>query len=149
MEKRLFMVAVLAVLVLALASFSVYARDMRGKSQNLSCERADLVGAIVKNSRGDVIGIVNRVEDDGGQTFAVINHGPDSYYGDGGGYTPVPVAALKMAPSSQENHLMTVVLHKTEKQLEAAPFWDPTKMNDRKYEAKIDKFYGAQPSVCG
>ena len=151
MEKKVYIVTVLAVLVLALASFGVYAGDMNGKSQSLSCERTDLVGAIVKNSRGDVIGIVNRVEDSGGQSFAIINHGADSYYGEGGGYTPVPVGALKMEASSQEkpNNPMTVVLNKSEKQLEAAPFWDPTKMNDPQYEAKIDKFYGAQPSVCG
>ena len=150
MGKKVNMVAVLALLVVALASFGVYARDMWGKSQPLSCDKTDLVGAMVKDSRGNVIGIVNSVENDGGQSFAIINHGPDSYYGEGGGFTPVPVGALKSVNSSQEqsNHVMTVVLNKTEKQLEAAPFWDPTKMNDRKYEAKIDKFFGAKPSAC-
>ena len=151
MGKKVYMVAGLALLIVALASFGVYARGMMGKSQSLSCDRTNLVGAIVKNSRGDAIGIVSRVEDDGGQSFAIINHGPDSYYGEGGGYTPVPVGALKIAKSSQteSNHMMTVVLNKTEKQLEAAPSWDPKKMSDPKYEAKIDKVFGAQPSVCG
>ena len=148
MSKKIYLVAVMAVLVVGLASFGLYAHDMMGKSQSMSCNRTDLVGAIVKNSRGDVIGIVNRVEDDGGQSFAIINHGSDSYYGEGGGYTPVPVGALKIAESTQSDHLMTVVLNKTEKQLEAAPFWDPTRMSDRKYEARIDKFFGAQASVC-
>ena len=60
MEKKVYMVVALALLVVALASFGVYARGMMGKSQSLSCERADLDGAIVKNSRGDVIGIVSR-----------------------------------------------------------------------------------------
>lgn len=151
MERKVYMVAVMAVLVVALASFGAYARDMMGKSQSLTCNRTDLAGAIVKNSRGDLIGIVSRVEDDGGQSFAVIVHGTDSYYGIGGGYTAVPGGALKIEKSSQEqsNHLMAVILNKTEKQLEAAPFYDPTKMNDHKYEAKIDKFFGVQPSVCG
>jgi len=150
MEKKVYMVAALALLAVALVSFGVYARDMTGKSHSLSCNRTDLVGAIVKNSRGDVIGIVYSVEDDGGQSFAILNHGPDSYYGKGGGFTPVPIGALKIAESSQEqsNHLMTVVLNKTEKQLEAAPFWDPTKMNDHNYQARIDRFFGAHPSVC-
>ncbi len=150
MGKKPYILAALALLIVALASFGVYARGITGKSQSLSCDRSDLVGAIVKNPSGDVIGIVNRVEDDGGQSFAIINHGPDSLYGEGGRFTPVPVGALKIAKSSQEqsNHLMTVVLNETEKRLEAAPFWDPMKMNDRKYDAKIDKFFGAQPSVC-
>ena len=149
MEKKVYIPA-LVLLIVALASFGLYAWGMIGKSQSLSCDRTDLVGAIVKNSRGDVIGIVNRVEDDGGQSFAVITHGPDSYYGDGGGFTPVPVEALKIAKTDQEkyNHLKTVVLNKTEKQLEAAPFYNPTKMNHRKYEVKIDRFFGARPSAC-
>ncbi len=150
METKIYMVAALAFLVVALVSFGVYARDMKGKSQSLSCDRTDLVGAIVKNSKGDAIGIVTKVEDDGGQSFAIINHGPDSYYGDGGGFTPVPIRALKVANPSQEQSDMTVVvLNKTEKQLEAAPPWDPTKMNNHKYEAKIDRFFRAQPSLCG
>ncbi len=151
MVRKVYMVAGLALLIVALASFGVYARGMKGKSQSLSCDRTDLVGAIVKDSRGDVIGAVNSVEDDGGQSFAIINHGPESYYGEGGGYTPVPVGALKIAKSDKEqfNHMKTVVLNKTEKQLEAAPSWDLTKMNNHKYEAKIDKYFGAQPSVCG
>ncbi len=151
MQKKAYMVVTLALLVVALASFGVYARGMMGKSQSLTCERTDLEGAIVKNSRGDLIGIVNRIEDDGGQSFAIINHGPDSYYGDGGGFTAIPVAALKIAKTDQEyDHLKTVILNKTEKQLEAAnaPFYDPTKMNNRRYEAKIDRFFGAKPSAC-
>lgn len=149
MEKKLYLIGAL-VLVVAFASIGAYAQDMIGKRQPLSCDRNDLLGAIVKNSKGDVIGIVNRIEDEGGQSFAIINHGPDSYYGDGGGYTPVPVGALKIAKPSEEqsNQVMTVVLNKTEKQLEAAPFWDLTRMNDRKYEAKIDRFFGVQPKVC-
>ncbi len=150
MEKKVYMVAALAILVVALVSFGVYAKGMTGKEQSLTCNRGDLTGAIVKDSRGEVIGLVYLVEDDGDQSFAIINHGPDSYYGEGGGYTPVPVGALKAAKSSQEpyEHLRTVILDKTEMQLEAAPFWDPMRMNDHKYQAKIDKFYGAQPSVC-
>ncbi len=150
MERKAYMVAALAVLIVALASFGVYARGMSAKSQSLNCNTTDLVGAFVKNSRGDVIGIVYNVENDGGQSFAIINHGPDSYYGEGGGFTPVPVGALKSAKSSQaeSNHLMTVILNKTEKQLEAAPFYDPTKMSNRMYDARIDRFFGAKPSAC-
>ncbi len=150
MEKKLYFAGALGLLVIALAFTGVYATDIMQKGQSLSCDRNDLVGAIVKDSKGDVIGIVNSIEDDGGQSFAIINHGPDSYYGEGGGYTPVPVGALKNAESSQQlSGATTVVLNKTEKQLEAAPFWDPARMNNRKYEAKIDRFFKVQPMVCG
>ena len=111
--------------------------------------RVDLLGTLVKDSRGDLIGIVYRVENDGGQSFAIINHEVDPYYGEWVRYTPVPIGALKIAEFSKSNPLlMTVVLNKTEKQLEAAPFWDPKKMNDHKLQATIDKYFGAQPSLC-
>ncbi len=149
MERKAYMVAALALLIVALASFGVYARGMSGKSQPLSCNRTDLVGAIVKNSRGDLIGIVTKVEDDGGQSFAIINHGSDSYYGEGGGFAPVPIGALKNAkPDPKLDNVLTVVLKKTEKQLEAAPFWDPMKMDNHKYDAKIDNYYGAKATLC-
>ena len=150
MEKsEVYMVAGLALLVVALASFGVYAQGMMGKSQSMSCDRAGLLGTLVKDSRGDLIGTVYRVENDGGQSFAIINHELNSEYGEWVRYTPVPVGALKIAKFSKSNPLlMTIVLNKTEKQLEAAPFWDPTKMNDRKLQAKIDKYFGAQPSLC-
>ncbi len=149
MEKKVYMVAGLALLIVALASFGVYARGMMGKSQPQTCSKTDLVGAVVKDTRGNVIGIVDRIEDDGGQSFAIINHGPDSLYGEGGGFAAVPISALKTAKSSNEDHSMTVVLNKSEKQLESGPFWDPTKMNDRKYDVRIDKFFGTHPSLCG
>lgn len=145
MGKKVYMVAGLALLVVALASFGVYARGMMGKSQSLSCDRADLLDTLVKDSRGDLIGIVYRIENDGGQSFAIINHELNSEYGEWVRYTPVPVGALKITKS---NHLMTVVLNKTEKQLEAAPIWDPTTMNDHTFQATIDKYFGDQPSLC-
>ncbi len=153
METNRYVLVTAVFLVVALASFGVYARDTMGRSQSsqsMSCNRADLTGAIVKNSKGDVIGLVYSVENHRGQSFAIINHGSDSYYGEGGGFTPIPVGALKVEKPSQEesSHLKTVVLNKTEKQLEGAPFWDPTKMDNHKYEARIDRFFGAQPSLC-
>ena len=149
MRNKLYMVAGLAILVVAFASFGVYARSMTGKSQSLSCDRADLLGTLVKDSTGHVIGFVYRVENDGGQSFAIINHEVNPYYGEWEKYTPVPVGALKIATfSKKESNLMTVVLNKTEKQLETAPVWDPTKMTDHEFQAKIDKYFEALPSLC-
>lgn len=155
MEKT-YMVFGLAVLAVALAftgaqatNFGASGSSVLQPNSSMGCNTADLAGAIVKNSRGDVIGIVNRVENDGGQAFAIVNHGPDSYYGDGGGFTPVPLNALKNEGTDPKLENATiVVLNKTEKQLEAAPAWDPTKMDSRQYEARIDSFYGVQPTFC-
>ncbi len=147
--NKIYLLAFVSLLVVGLVVSNSYARWSMGKSQSLSCARTDLAGAIVKNSRGDMIGIVSRVEDDGGQSFAIINHGPDSLYGEGGGFTPVPVGALKNAkPDPKLDNVLTVALSKTEKQLEAAPFWNPVKMGTHKYEAKIDNYYGAKASLC-
>jgi hypothetical protein len=149
MDKKVYRVIALAFVVIALASFGVYARSMLGESQSLSCDRTDLIGAVVKNSKGDVIGIVNNVEDYGGQSFAIIKHS-ESHFDEGGMYTPVPAGALKIAESDQEkySHLKTVILNRTEKELEASPSWDPAKMNDRKYQALIGVYFGTPPSLC-
>jgi hypothetical protein len=148
MGKKVYVVAGLAFLVVALASFGVYARGMMGKSQSFSCDRADLLDTLVKDSRGDLIGIVYRVENDGGQSFAIINHGLNREYGEWVRYTPVPVGALKIAKFSKSDPMTTVVINKTEKQLKAAPSWDPKKMNDHTFETKIDSYFGTQPSSC-
>jgi hypothetical protein len=122
---------------------------MAGKNQSLSCDRTDLLGTLVKDSRGHVIGFGYRVETDGNQSFAIINHELNPYYGEWEKYTPVPVGALKIAKfSKNEPNLMTVVPNKTEKQMEAAPVWDPAKMNDHTFQVKIDKYFGARPSLC-
>jgi hypothetical protein len=148
MGKKIYRVAGLALLIVALASFGVYARSVTGKGQSLICFRTDLVGSLVKDSTGAVIGFVYRVDNDAGQSFAIINHEVDPEYGEWIAYTPVPVGALKIEPFSKSNHMTTVALNKTEKQLEAAPSWHPTKMNDQMFQTKIDKFFGAQPSLC-
>ncbi len=149
MERKVYMVAGLALLVVALASFGVYARGMIGRSQPQSCALIDQSKTVlVKDSRGAVIGFVYRVVNDRDQSFAIINHDLNSEYGEWAEYTPVPVGALKIAKFSKSDPMMTVVINKTEKQLEAAPSWHPTKMNDPNYEAKIDKYFGAQPSLC-
>jgi len=148
MKNKVYVMAGLVILVVALASFGVYARGMTGRNQSLSCDRADLLGTLVKDSRGHVIGFVYRVEKDGDQSFAIINHEVNPYYGEWEAYTPVPVGALKTATFSKSDPFITVAINKTEKQLEAAPAWDPAKMKDQTFQAKIDKYFGARPSFC-
>ncbi len=147
MEKKAYTAAGFALLVVALTSFWAWA--MMG-SQSLSCDRDELLGTLVKDSRGNVIGFVYKVENYGGQTFAIVNHEVNPYYGEWEKYTPVPVGALKITRFSREEpaDLMTVVLNKTEKQLDAAPTWDPAKMKNKAFEARIDNYFGAKPSLC-
>ncbi len=96
METRTIVPVILGVLIIAVAAFGLYYTGTMEKDQSLSCDRTDLVGAFVKNSRGEVIGFVSRIEDFADQSFAIINHGSESSYGEGGRYTPVPVGALKI-----------------------------------------------------
>ena len=151
METRTIVPVILGVLIVAVAAFGLYYTGTMEKDQSLSCDRTDLVGAFVKNSRGEVIGFVSRVEDFGNQSFAIVNHGSESSYGEGGRYTPVPVGALKVPEPGMEQseQLKTVVLNRTERALEAAPYWDPGKMDDPTYEARIAGFFGVQPVLCG
>ena len=151
MEKKIYQMAILALLVMAFASFGAYAQDLNTKNESPSCNRTDLVGALVRNPNGNLIGVVDEVKDADGQSFAIIDHGPETVFGEADYATPVPVAALKISESrsEQSDQPATVILDKTEKQLEAAPSWDPDKMANRLYEARIDDFYGIQPTYCG
>ncbi len=79
METKTYLAAGFALLVVALTSF--WALGMM-RSQSLSCDTDDLLGTLVKDSGGNVIGFVYKVENDGGQTFAIINHEVNPYYGE-------------------------------------------------------------------
>ncbi len=114
------------------------------KSEFLLVNGMDLIGAPVKDSQGELLGLISMIEiDSQGHAFAVINHGSYEYYGEGGGFTPVPFEALQI--SKPELGQMTVALNMDERQLEAAPFYDPSVTDSRQYEASIYRFYGIQP----
>ncbi len=114
------------------------------KSEFLLVNSSDLIGASVKDSKGELLGLISMIEiDSQGHAFAVINHGSYEYYGEGGGFTPVPFEALQI--SKPELGQMTVALNMDERQLEAAPFYDPSVTDSRQYEANIYRFYGIQP----
>ena len=124
--------------------YGVHARSHMGKSGFMTFSTFDLIGAPVKNQRGELLGLVSWVEvDSAGDAIAIVNHGPDAYYGDGGGYTPVPIKALRISEPAA-GHL-TVVLNSNEKKLESAPAYDPTRGHDRQYETQVYRFYGLQP----
>ena len=104
----------------------------------------DLIGSPVKDSTDELLGLISRLQIDArGHAFAVINHGSYEDCGEGGCFTPVPFEALQISkPAPGE---ITVALNMDERQLEAAPFYDPLVTDSRQYEASIYLFYGIQP----
>ena len=124
--------------------FGAQAKGHMGKAGLMTFDTFDLIGTPVKNPRGEFLGIVSWVEvDSAGDAVAILNHGSDAYYGDGGGFTPVPIKALRISEPAP-GHL-TVVLNSNEKKLESAPAYDPTRDNDRQYETQVYRYYGLQP----
>jgi len=117
-----------------------------GKSGFMEFNSSNLVGAAVENSCGKVVGIVNEVMvDSDGHAFAVINHGDYDLYGESGVNTPVPFEEIRISQGGQD-----IVFLKTDMEhLDFAPYLDPTKTNNRQYEANIYEYYGIQPYWVG
>ena len=138
------MFVLVSFLSLGMVVSNSHAAGKMGKRGFMEFNSMDLIGASVKGSHGEVIGIVNEVVvDTEGHAFAVINHGDYDLYGDGGVNTPVPFEALRISQtkSGKEN----LVLNIDREHLDFAPFLDPTQMSSRKYEASIYEYYGIQP----
>jgi len=115
-----------------------------GKSGFMELNSFDLVGAPVEDSCGNIVGIVNEVMvDSAGHAFAVINHGDYDLYGESGVNTPVPFEEIRI---SRRKDGQDIVFLKTDMEhLDFAPYLDPTKTNNRQYEANIYEYYGIQP----
>ena len=144
MKKGIYWLTAGLLLSLTVAISGAYAGGPMETGHFMTFDSHDFIGALVNNPQGEFLGIVSRLEvDSGGHAFAILNHGPDAYYGEGGGYTPVPIEALQLSEQKPGN--LKIVAKLNEKQLEAAPFYNPTASDKRDYEADIYKFYGIQP----
>jgi hypothetical protein len=144
MEKTALMLVLVTFLSLSLVVSSLYARSAMGKRGFNIFDSKDLIGAPVKDSRGQLLGIINEVMvDSRGHAFAVVNHGDDDLYGEGGVNTPVPFEALRIyrTKSGAESAVFTM----DAEHLDFAPFLDSTKIGNRQYEADIYGDYGIQP----
>lgn len=143
MNKTLFMLAVSVVSLGLVVSYS-YAAGTTGRSGFMMFDSSNLVGATVKDSHGEFLGIVQEVRvDSGGHSIAVVNHGDYDLYGEGGVNTPVPFEALQISKTTSGE--MNVVFKKDAEHFDYAPYLDPTQMNNRQYEANIYEYYGIQP----
>jgi len=106
----------------------------------------DMYGVPVKNSDGEFLGSITDIlmsKRDYDNAFVVINIGSSGEYGDSGGLTLVPMAALKF-PETRSGKL-EIVLNSTEAKLGAAPIFDDTKIDNSQYEIQLDRYYGVQP----
>ena len=106
----------------------------------------DMYGVPVRNSDGEFLGSITDIlmsKRDHDNAFVIINIGSSSEYGDSGGLTLVPMAALSF-PETRSGKL-GIVLNSTEANLEAAPPFDDTKIDNSQYEIQLDRYYGVQP----
>ena len=71
---------------------------------------SDLIGKLVRNRRGGMLGVVSQVMiDSEGHAFAIVNHQGNDMYGMEGVYTPVPFAALRITETASGHE--KIVLH--------------------------------------
>ena len=105
----------------------------------------DMYGVPLKNAHGEFLGSISDIVLDKGDlhAFALINIGSRGEYGESGGLTPVPMVALKI--SQMKSGRLNIVLNDTEANLEDAPHFDATKIDNPQYEAEIYRYYGIQP----
>jgi hypothetical protein len=144
MNKTIYLLAFVSLLAFGLTASDAYAGSAMGQGGFGSFDSRDLIGAVVRDPQGEVVGLVSQVwVDTGGHAFAVLNHGSDEYYGEGGGYTPVPLEALQITEPMAGQ--VSAVLNSDEKRLEAAPAFNPVASNGRQYEADVYGYYGIQP----
>jgi ribosomal 30S subunit maturation factor RimM len=82
MNKTLLMFVLVSFLSLGMVVSNSHAAGKMGKRGFMDFNSMDLIGASVKGSHGELIGVVNEVMvDTGGHAFAVINHGaPFPYF---------------------------------------------------------------------
>jgi hypothetical protein len=143
--NKMYLAALVALLSVGLVASASYARGSIGTSGFRTFDSNDLIGVPVNNSQGRFLGLVNGVMiGSDGQAFAVVNHGDEDLYGPGGVNTPVPIAALRISETKSGKE--QIVLNTDTEHLDFAPYLDPTKSNDRQYEANVDMYFGLQPA---
>ncbi len=142
--SRIYVAAFVAVLSLGLAVSTSHAGNPMGRGMFMTFDSMDLIGTSLKNPQGEFLGLINGVEvDSGGHAFAIVNHGDYDLYGPGGVNIPIPFEALRISAASSGG--LDVVLAMDTEHMDFAPFLDPTKSNDRQYEASIYEYYSIRP----
>ena len=144
MNRTVFMLVLVSFLCLGLVASNSYAAGTMGKGSFVTFDSHDLIGASVRDSSGEFLGIVSEVMiDSGGHAFAIVNHGDYDLYGEGGANSPVPFEALRISQSKSGKE--RVVFKMDAEHFDFAPYLDPTKPINRQREADIYLYYGIQP----
>ena len=82
MDKKIYGLALAAFLAFGMVASGAYAGSGMDKGGFMSFDSRDLIGAVVRDPQGEVVGLVSQVRvDTGGHAFAVLNHGSDNTTG--------------------------------------------------------------------
>jgi sporulation protein YlmC with PRC-barrel domain len=138
MKNTLLSFALVSALSLGLIASNSYASGTMGRNGFKMFDSSTLIGATVKDSHGEFVGVVNEVKvDSGGTAFAIVNY-YDLYYASGVN-TPVPIQELRI---SRTNEGQDIAILKTDMEhLDFAPYLNPIQKDwPNRY-----KFYGIQP----
>jgi len=106
----------------------------------------DMFGVPVESPDGEFLGSVTNLllnERDYDDAFAVINIGSSGGNGESDRLIPVPMTALEI--SETESGELDIVLNSTKAELEAAPLFDATEIDNPRYETHVYGYYGVEP----
>jgi hypothetical protein len=101
----------------------------------------DMFGVPIESPDGELLGSVRNLllnERNYDDAFAVINIG-----GSRGRLIPIPVTALEI--SETQSGKFDIVLNSTKAELEAAPLFSATKIDNPQYDTHIYIYFGVQP----
>jgi len=115
-----------------------YATCSLGKNGFISF---DMFGVPVESPDGEFLGSFRNLllsERNYDDAFAIINIGSSRSR-----LIPVPMTALEI--SETQSGKLDIVLNSTEAELEVAPLFDATKIDNPRYETHIYGYYGIQP----
>ena len=103
----------------------------------------NLLGLSVNNRMGKFYGLVGGVLiDSEGHTFVIVNHGDRDLTGSGGINTPIPFVVLRI--SKAQAGPARIVVNRDMEHLDSAPFFDPTKENNRQFAESIYLYWGVE-----
>ncbi len=144
--NKIYLLVFVSLLSLGLATSNSYAAGTMGKSSFMTFDSQNLIGASVRDSAGEFLGIINEVMiDSGGHAFAIVNHGDYALYGQEGANSPVPFKALRISETKSGG--LKVAFKMDAEHLDLGPYLDPTtKPMNRQREADIYLYYGIEPN---
>jgi hypothetical protein len=140
MRRTVLAIALAFALIFGYAVARSMADEMTQKSVGTS-DINNLLGASVKNSQGELLGIITDFvkEPDGRGSFAILNFGKYEDYGEGGRMVAVPFGTLSCAGHD-------CALNSSYENLASSPvFLSKDELTERKLAEDIYRYFGVQP----